>query len=187
LLRADGVYDDMRGGCGNCQVSYVTVNGEKYRKHVPLTESVGPAYSYNSGAMLSGAVDLYRVTQDNEYFTDAKMLTDASFEKFADLGAILPGYYTYDISGFNNWFNNVLLRSYLDVASYYDGAEIAVQSFQKNLDYGYEHFLYKNMLPTNLLVGWNITDSKNKTEGMFSFAFATEYARLALYQLNKND
>src|SRR5699024_93425 len=63
LLRADGVYDDMRGGCGNCQVSYVTVNGEKYRKHVPLTESVGPAYSYNSGAMLSGAVDLYRVTQ----------------------------------------------------------------------------------------------------------------------------
>ena len=185
LLRSDGVYDDMMGGCGNCQVGYETIDGVRYRKHVDLTNRVGPPYSYNSGSMLSGAADLYRVTNDNLYLQDAKQLTNASFQKFAKLGATIPDHYTYDISGFNNWFNNVLLRAYIDIYPFYADAGKAVESFQKNLDYGYNKFLYKGMLPTNLLIGWNRESGNNQTEGMFAFSFASEYARLALHELNK--
>lgn len=185
LLRPDGVYDDMLGGCGSCQVSYETLDGATYRNHVNLPDRVGPAYSYNSGAMLAGAADLYRVTKDNSYLEDAKNLTDASYLKFAKPDATIPGYDTYDISGFNNWFNNVLLRAYVDIYPFYGGAAQAITSFQKNLDYGYEKFLYQGMLPTNLLVGWNRDSGNNQTEGMFAFSFAAEYARLALHEIRK--
>jgi len=185
LLRADGVYDDMRGGCSPGNVETEMVDGTVYRKGTTCPDRVGPAFSYNTGAMLSAAADLYRVTDDNAYLEDAKKLSDASFQYFAKLGQTKAGYYTYDISGFNNWFNDVLMRAYVDACPVYATASDYIDSFQKNLDYGYNNFLYKGFLPTNLLVGWSHDNSKNNTEGMFNFAFAAEYAALSRYELEK--
>jgi hypothetical protein len=58
-----------------------------------------------------------------------------------------------------------------------------IDSFQKNLDYAWDNFLYEDMLPTSLLGGWNMDRSKNSVEAMFTFAFASEYAVLAKYNL----
>jgi predicted alpha-1,6-mannanase (GH76 family) len=185
LLRADGVYDDMRGGCSPGSPQTETVNGTVYRKGTTCQDRVGPAISYNTGTMVSGGADLFRATGDNVYLDDAKKLSDASFQYFAKLGQTKSGYYTYDISGFNNWFNGVLMRGYVDVYTAYPGTANYIESFQKNLDYGYTNFLYKGFLPTNLLVGWSRDNGNNKTEGMFSFAYAAEYAVLARYQLEK--
>jgi predicted alpha-1,6-mannanase (GH76 family) len=185
LLRSDGVYDDMRGGCSPGSIETETINGIVYRKGGNCQDRVGPAISYNSGSMLSGAADLYRVTNDNAYLDDAKKLSDASFKYFAKLGQTKPDYYTYDISGFNNWFNGVLMRAYVDVHPSYGTVSDYIDSFQKNLDYGYKNFAYKGFLPTNLLVGWSRDNGNNNTEGMFNFAFAAEYALLARYELEK--
>ncbi len=185
LLRSDGVYDDMMGGASSGDVLYETVNGVKYRKNTRLPDRAGPAITYNSGTMLSGAADLYRVTNDSKYLQDAKNLSDASFSYFAKLGSTKPGYYTYDISGFRTWFNGVLMRGYVDVYPSYKDVSTAIDSFQKNLDYAYDNFFYKDMLPVNLLVGWNQDRGKNNVEGMFAFAFAAEYAVLAKYELEK--
>lgn len=186
LLLPSGVYDDMMGGCDpNCDVAYETIDGVKYRKHTNLRDCVGPPITYNSGTMLSGAADLYRATGDNVYLEDAKKLTQASFSHFAELGATKEGYYTYDITGFRNWFNGVLMRGYVDVYPSHKDAATCIDSFQKNLDYGYENFLYKGFLPVNLLVGWNKDKGKNNVEGMFAFAFAAEYAVLARYIIEK--
>jgi hypothetical protein len=185
LLRADGVYDDMRGGCSPGSPQTETVNGSLYRKGTTCQDRVGPAITYNSGSMLSGGADLYRATGDNIYLEDAKKLSDASFQYFAKLGQTKAGYYTYDISGFRNWFNGVLMRGYVDAYPAYGTVAGYIDSFQKNLDYGYDNFLYEGFLPTNLLVGWNRDNGKNNTEGMFNFAFAAEYAVLARYELEK--
>jgi hypothetical protein len=185
LLRADGVYDDMRGGCSSESPETETVNGISYRKGAACQDRVGPAITYNSGSMLSGGADLFRATGENVYLEDVKELSDASFQYFAKLGQTKPGYYTYDISGFRNWFNGVLMRGYIDAYSSYGTTADYIDSFQKNLDYGYENFLYKGFLPTNLLVGWSRDNAKNRTEGMFNFAFAAEYALLARYELEK--
>jgi predicted alpha-1,6-mannanase (GH76 family) len=186
LLRADGVYDDMRGGCSPGSPQTENVDGTVYRTGATCQDRVGPAITYNSGTMLSGAADLHRATGENVYIDDAKKLSDASFQYFAKLGQTKPGYYTYDISGFRNWFNGVLMRGYVDVYPAYGTTADYIDSFQKNLDHGYDNFLYKGFLPTNLLVGWNRDSGKNNTEGMFSFAFAAEYAVLSRYQLEKD-
>jgi len=185
LLRSDGVYDDMMGGCTPGSPQTETVNGTVYRKGTTCADRVGPAITYNSGTMLSGAADLFRATGDNLYLQDATELSDASFQYFARLGETIPGYYTYDISGFRNWFNGVLMRGYVDVYPSYKGVADYIDSFQRNLDYGYDNFIYEGFLPTNLLVGWSYDTNNNKTEAMFSFAFAAEYAVLARYQLEK--
>jgi len=185
LLRSDGVYDDMMGGASSGEILYEVVDGVKYRKNTRLPDRAGPAITYNSGTMLSGAADLYRATGDNKYLQDGKSLSDASFSYFAKLGTTREGYYTYDISGFRTWFNGVLMRGYVDMYPSYKNASDAIASFQNNLDYAYDNFLYKDMLPTNLLVGWNRESGKNNTEAMFTFAYAAEYAVLARYELEK--
>ncbi len=185
LLRGDGVYDDMRGGCAPGSPQTETVNGTVYRRGITCQDRVGPAITYNSGSMLSGGADLYRATGENIYLEDISKLSDASFQYFAKLGQTKDGYYTYDISGFRNWFNGVLMRGYVDVYAADGTVADYIDSFQKNLDYAYDNFLYKGFLPTNLLVGWNRDTGKNNTEGMFSFAFAAEYAVLSQYELEK--
>jgi predicted alpha-1,6-mannanase (GH76 family) len=185
LLRTDGVYDDMRGGCSPGSPQTETINGTVFRIGTTCQDRVGPAISYNSGTMLSGGADLFRATGDNVYLEDAKKLSDASFQYFAKLGQTKADYYTYDISGFRNWFNGVLMRGYVDVFPAHASVSNYIDSFQKNLDYGYDNFLYKGFLPTNLLVGWSRDNGKNNTEGMFNFAFAAEYAVLSRYELEK--
>lgn len=85
LLRPDGVYDDMMGGYDSPDIKYVTIDGERYRTGSKLRDRVGPAITYNSGTMLSGAADLFRVTSDATYQTDLAELTDNSFAYFANL------------------------------------------------------------------------------------------------------
>ncbi len=183
LLRPDGVYDDMMGGCSPRNPQIETVDGVAYRRGTTCKDRVGPAITYNSGTMLSGAADLLRVTGDSQYLHDAAKLSDASFSYFAKPGQTKTDYYTYDISGFRNWFNGVLMRGYVDVYSTHENVANYIHTFQRNLDYGYENFLYKGLLPTNLLEGWIADHRENRTEGMFSFAFAAEYAVLSRYEL----
>ncbi len=185
LLRADGVYDDMMGGCTPGSPETEIIDGVPYRKGGTCVDRVGPAITYNSGTMLSGSADLFRATGNNVYLEDGQKLATASFGYFAKLGTTKPGYYTYDISGFRDWFDGVLMRGYVDLYPSYKTVDVCINSFQKNLDYGYDNYLYKDMLPTNLLVGWNLDRGKNNTEGMFMFAFAAEYAVLAKYELQK--
>jgi predicted alpha-1,6-mannanase (GH76 family) len=186
LLRSDGVYDDLRGGDNSKVNDTEVVNGQTYKKGVALQGSAGPAITYNSGSMLSGATDLYRATNTSSYLVDARNLSDAGFSYFAKLGETVAGYYTYDISGFRNWFNGVLMRAYAETYSVYNNVSAALKSFQDNLDYAYKNFFYKGFLPANLLVGWSRSGTQNNNiEGMFTFAFAAEYAVLARYEIEK--
>ena len=104
--------------------------------------------------MLSGAADLLRVTSDATYRRTWLELIN-SFAYFAKPDATNRLLYIFDISGFCNWFNGVLMRGYVDAYSAHTVAASCIEAFQNNLDYAYENYQYKHMLPTNLLVGWN--------------------------------
>ena len=106
---------------------------------------------------------------------DLAELTDNSFAYFAKPEAAKPGCYTFDVSGFCNWFNGVLMRGYVDAYSTYTAAASCIEAFQNNLDYAYENYQYKHIKKKalNLLVGWYKAEkNKNNVEGMFTFAFA---------------
>ena len=190
LLRKDnGVYYDMLGGVPASEereIAYETIDGTMYRAHNQIKGPVGRAYSYNSGTMLSGAADLYRSTGKKEYHEDMTALADACFSYFAK-GPGRSGLYRYASDGFNNWFNCVLLRGWIDAGTYYEGAADACRSIQDNLDWAWKKHLYQDMLPANLLGGWKEETAKNYVEAMFTFAFASEYAYLADYHQGKDN
>ena len=185
--KSTGVYADMLGakGWGGDNIAYETVDGVRYRGHNEEESATGEAYSYNSGTMLSGAADLYRVTGEQAYLDDMKSLSTSSFLYFAKKSAERPGYYEYAIDGFNNWFNGVLMRGWVDVSAHYGNVALNIGTFQSNLDYAWGNYLNKSMLPTSLLYGWNKDKSKNKVEAMFTFAYAAEYAVLAKWHLSQ--
>lgn len=185
LLRSDGVYDDMMGGCSPAKPAWETIDGVRYRIGIDCRDRVGPPITYNSGTMLSGAADLYRVTGEESYLSDGSQLSDDSFSYFATRDRQVTGYYSYDISGFRNWFNGVLMRGYVDFYPFSRKTGDYIDTFRKNLDWAYDHFLYKGLLPTDLLAGWDQDANNNQTEGMFSFAFAAEYAVLSQYEWTK--
>ncbi len=188
LLNAEGVYADMMGGCvPNCDIRYEEQDGKRYRAHTPLTKAVGKAYSYNSGTMLSGAVDLYRVTGKAKYAQDGKALAKSSFQQFASLGKDLPQYYSFESSGFNNWFNGILLRGYHEATVLDAAIGDYVTAFQRNLDYGFEHFHRDGFLPTDLLKGWDAEKEPQGLEGMFMFTYAAQYALLGKHQLEQDE
>ncbi len=184
LLRNDGVYADMMGGDDTGgKVVYETVDGVEYRRHTNLRDQAGPPYSYNTGAILSGAADLYRVTGDAEYLKDVQSLTDAGFAYFAKYGTTVKDLYTYDFKGNNSWFNAVLLRGFIDAFPAYSGAALPVDSFQQVYDYAYDNFLYEGLMPNSLYLGWANDKSKRTVRGRDQFAYAAQFALLALYEL----
>lgn len=182
----EGLYADaINGPAIGGTIKYETVDGVEYRRPTELNDRYcSPTLSYNCGTMLSGAADLYRVTKEPVYYSDMEALTGKSFRYFGRLGKEREGYYSYAFDGFNNWFNNVLMRGWADVSAFcYAETEAPLQSFQDNLDYAWEYHLYKDMLPTNLLLGWGTDRSRQRVEGMFIFSFAAEYAALAKNRL----
>lgn len=185
LFKADeGVYWDMMGGSNN--ISYETVDGVEYRKNTPSSGPTGAPLSYNSGTMLSGAADLYRVTGDSRYKEEMTALTDAAFKYFGKKDKVVNGHYSYAFDGFNNWFNGVLMRGWADAYAECKSAEAPLKSFQDNLDYGYTNFLKNGTLPTGILHGWSRNEDKCNVKGFFQFAFAAQYAVLAKYELDKH-
>lgn len=181
-----GVYSDMMGGDEHGgRIQYETVDGVTYRAHSHLNDRVGAPLSYNSGSMLSGAADLYRVTRNGGYLADLRSLSDCAWAYFATPSAQGPELYDYAVTGFNPWFNGVLMRAFAEATDAHPSCQLYTESFQCNLDYAWDHFLYHGLLPTNLLVGWNRDTGKNNVQGMFEFAYASQYGLLAAYQLGK--
>lgn len=186
LLMPSGVYWDMMGSKSN-KFEYDTIGTNIFRAHVDVNEPNGTAYTYNSGSMLSGAAELYRITGEESYLTDIKDLSAATWKQFATVGKRSNGVLHYQFpvddtatNGFNTWFDNVLMRAYWDACKYDDTYPVkALDSFQYILDYGYDNYLTQGMLPINLFKGWN---GETVTKGFHQLAFAAEYAVLAKWQ-----
>ena len=198
LNKQTGVYWDMLGAVTG-EIQYVGEGRNKYRTHVDSHGPSGTAYTYNTGTMLAGAAELWRTTGEEAYLDDVNALSQSSWRNFAK-GRRISGvtYYEWPTDpkaeeGFNAWFDDVLMRAYVDAQPYnatiYNGqthANNALGSFQQNLDYAYLNFNRDGMLPINLLSGWNVsTGNANVTKGFHQLAFASEYAMLAIWQLRQ--
>lgn len=185
LNPSTGVYYDMLGADNTLQ--YVTVDNMKYRTHVDTGRPGGTAFTYNSGTMLCGAAELFRTTGDAAYDTDLFLLSQNCYNHFGTPKTIDGEQYRQyptdrkATSGFNCWFNDVLMRACVDVcalSSQSRYAESILEDFQMNLDYAWEHFRTDGFLPISLLTGWG--DSP-VTKGFHQLAFASEYALLAVW------
>lgn len=188
LYRSDnGLYWDMLGADGTLQ--YETYNGMEYRAHVDTGSPTGTCYTYNSGTMLSGAVDLYQATGEQTYLDDLTLLARKAWTGFRALKRVgSDRYYQFPTddsaaSGFNAWFNNVLMRAFVEAYDYEQtNSGAALDAYQRGLDYAWDNFLRDGFLPINWLFGWN---DDTTTKGFHQLAFAAEYAKLTVYQEKK--
>lgn len=195
-----GCFHDMCGGVIG-EIQYEEVDGVTYRKHVDIGGPGGTQYTYNTGTMLCGAVDLYLATGDEYYLNEAKEIATDSYEHFRGTRKTIDGEnyfpFPYDsdtLNGFNAWFNNVLLRAYVDAVPYAEFknrlgaldnyAKRGCENFQDNLDYAYENYLKDGFLPNNLLGGW---EQNTKTKAFHQAAYAAEYAKLVQYIMTKDE
>lgn len=161
-------------------------NGMKKYVSTGLAGFDGKQYTYNTGAMISGAVALYRATGQSAYFMDAKNSAAAAYSNFcARKGQIT--YYPNDTE--TTWFNLVLLQGFLD---FYEcdpkAGERFVQSFQTSLDYAYKTHLKDGFLPRDYVSGWNTQSSFDTKKNVMDQASAAQtYAMLAMWAQSKLD
>ena len=177
LNSSTGVYWDMLGADNILQ--YTGTGAQRRRAHVDNGNPTGNAYTYNTGTMLAGATELYRVTGDDEYKNDIPSLAVRSYNAFTkpkNIDGIVYRQWPTDnspLQGFNAWFDNVLMRAYVDAdptgLSAYSSRSL--ETFQTNLDYAYAHYQKNGFLPIDLLGGWN---GSTKTKGFHQASFAAE-------------
>ena len=182
--QSTGVYWDMLGAPG--ELKYVGEGRNRYRDHVDTGGPTGTAYTYNTGTMLAGAAELWRVTGEDTYLADLNTVSQKSFNYFAKgkrIDGVVFRQWPTDPKaeeGFNTWFDNVLMRAYVDAAPYNTSpTPTALNSFRLNLNYGWEHHLRDGLLPIHLIDGWG---DATVTKGFHQMAFASELAMLAVWQ-----
>ena len=163
-----------------------------YRRHVDCGPHTGAFISYNTGTMISGASELYRTTGYDELLTDIGNYIDGSIRQFGVESGRNGGSYEFNTDakateGFTTWFNDVLIRSFVDAIPYVSvGMTDPVKYLnyhQANLDDAFEKYNVGNLLPIHLRSGWG---SEVKTKPFHQFSFASEYAVLAKRLLSGN-
>lgn len=106
---------------------------------IAIADNCSPSpdkWDYNSGAMMSNAVMLYKVTNKKQYYDDAKELSEATFKFFTQpsdtLGRRFPDH--------DSWFTTVLFRAYLDFYEIDKNKNREyIETIIKNVDYAWFH------------------------------------------------
>ena len=147
-------------------------------------------YTYNTGAMISGACALYRATGEKEYLDYARLSVIAAYNSFRSTNSVRVGrelvrFYPDDTE--TTWFNLVLLQGFMD---YYEvdpnHDEKYVMSFQSAMDYAYDQYLKEGFLPRDYLNGWDSNSNYDKNKNVMDQASASQiYAMLAQWHASR--
>ena len=144
-------------------------------------------YSYNTGAMISGASALYSVTKDKKYLDEALACAEGAYEYFGVKNQV-KGYVGWPYKRENGsetqiWFNVILLRGYIDLY------EVAPQEatkyilmFQNSIDYAFTHYLDGGYLPYDWLGGWHGKERDRYKRALDHSSNVEIYAMLADWQ-----
>lgn len=180
---------DMCGGKGEWTTR--TINGVEYRQHVDTGGCSGETFSYNTGSVISGGADLYRLTGDSTYLDDIRQLVNSAttgFTRpmaFTNKGKRVVLHLYHDKHGNAElgraWFNDVLIRSFIDANEVDPSLGVTgIEYAQQNLDYAYDNNLVDGILPTGLVVTGNPNIALQQ-----EMSFVSVYAQLAKYYSRK--
>ena len=93
--------------------------------------------TYTSGTMLSSAVRLYEITQDETYKADAEKTLRGSYQTFVSRDRFYaPGIDLYPVS--DGWFHVYLVRGYLDFARVF-GNDAYLKKMADTMDFAYKN------------------------------------------------
>ncbi len=180
---------DMCGG--KADWTTLNIDGVEYRQHVDIGDCTGEVFSYNTGSIISGGADLYRLTGDQTYLEDIRQFINTAttgftrryaFTKDGVRTVLHPYHDKYGKPEIGNaWFNDVLIRSFIDANEVDSTLGVTgIEYAQQNLDYAYENNLIDGLLPAKLVeAGDGMIDLQQE------MSFISVYAQLAKYQSRK--
>lgn len=123
-----------------------------------IAEPDRKAYAYNSGSPITAAVELYRITGEERYLSDAKHWASAADRFFAQDSDAGVKEYPVDTT---TWFNLILLNGYAALLPYWAEASVYIQNIRGSIDYAYENYrtqgagpVHKNVLPRGWVQGF---------------------------------
>lgn len=133
-------------------------------------------FAYNTGQMLQSAALLYKITQQQEYLTEAKRLAEAAHKFFfARQAQDEQGDFNLLNEG-NIWFTAVMMRGYIELYSI-DGNGKYLEDFSRNLNYAWTHM---RDAETGLFSSDWAGVKKDKTKGLLTQGAMVEmFARMA--------
>ena len=174
LENPDGVFYDLMALGKDEDNNIISVLG--------LDESY---YSYNSGASVTAAVQLYKATGDGAYLEDAKRFASCADSFFTEETSV-PGVLSYKND--NVWFNLILLNGHVALSEFdREAADEYISHMLCSIDWAYDNYVTKSpnpldgiYIPFNWTEGWNGFAS----DGMWALnasASAEIYATLENY------
>lgn len=92
-------------------------------------------WTYNTGAMISNGVRLYRITGEQSYLDSAKASSEGAYNYFVRPATGLAlAYPDHD-----PWFTTKLVRAFIDIEPYYKNAGNYIKTFINFLDHAYDN------------------------------------------------
>lgn len=147
-----------------------------YFDHITLDGKIGKAkFAYNSGQMMQSASLLYRFTGKKEYLADARNIAKGCYNYFFMDFTPEQGDPFKMIKQGDVWFTAVMLRGFMELYGI-DSNKIYLDSFNKSLDYAWEHARDEKGLFNTDFTG----NSRDNRKWLLTQAAMVEmYARLA--------
>ncbi len=143
-------------------------------------------YTYNSGAMISAGVAMYKLTGEQRYLDEAKATAKSCYENFGVHGFV-DGCTMYP-SDTTTWFNLVMYIGYYDLFLADNTQTLYLDDLQRTIDYAYENFGRDGYIPVSWLVGWEAGWEKSDCKNLLDHSSHAEtYLLLAQYQKSKQE
>ena len=132
-------------------------------------------WTYNTGAMISNGVRLYKITGEQTYLDSAIASSDGAYNYFVrPLNGLALAYPDHD-----PWFTTKLVRAFIDIEPYYKNAGNYIKTFINFLDYAYENARLSSGL---FYEDWTGTDPKRAEQLLMQDAALESLGIIALYK-----
>ena len=155
-----------------CVILRMVVTG-MINKHPVLLREV--KWTYNTGAMISNGVRLYKITGEQTYLDSAIASSDGAYNYFVrPLNGLALAYPDHD-----PWFTTKLVRAFIDIEPYYKNAGNYIKTFINFLDYAYENARLSSGL---FYEDWTGTDPKRAEQLLMQDAALESLGIIALYK-----
>lgn len=168
LRSSDYTFVDLLRGADTTVVTDENAAGGTYHyinpSKTPNTE--GKTFTYNTGSVISGAAGLYRLTGDETYLTQGRLMSEGAYHHFVKTVEVDgKEMQMYDCST-TLLFNEVLMQGYLDLAdackaqnsAAYESVKaetsLYIGVFKSSINYAFDNYLINRTLPHNYLNGW---------------------------------
>lgn len=113
-------------------------------------------YSYNSGMMVLANLEMYKVTGEQDYYSDALSVANAAHHSFLRYSSTTGIAYYQDFI----WFLAILAEGYFALSEYKPYAvKPWLETFEGMMQYGLKHgSMHNGLLPHDYISGWRAED-----------------------------